>query len=276
MVVVKYTMATYNKIMCNKDRFSIATMCENWRSIAGEYDLSVELDHCCQAENMDGDKGRETKEEITAITTKEGFRAVVLHGPFNELFPAAIDPKARELAMKRFNEAAQTAISFGIKTMVVHSGYIPFVYFKEWHRDRSIEFWKEFMEDKPADFSIAIENVLDDDPYTLAEIAEKASDDRIGLCLDVGHANVVSELSINEWIDVFAPHLKHLHIHNNDGSGDYHRDLDCGTLDIAKIIDRVNLKTSNKATFTIEVLEGLRSVEWLAEKQYLRKGNSEE
>lgn len=268
-MIVKNTDTAYNGFMNIKDRLSITTVNDKWREIAKEYDLPIEFAHFCQAENMDGKKGEQTMEEARKILGEEGFRATVGHGPFNEIFPAAIDSMARAFAMKRLNMAAERLIELGIKKMVVHSGYIPFVYFKEWHRDRSVEFWQEFMADKPTDFKIAIENVLDDDPYTLRDIAAKADDKRIGLCLDVGHANIVSQLPIEEWIEEFGTHLSHWHLHNNDGKGDFHKDVFAGSLNMENIMELAASRKYSGASITIETIEGGESLKWLKERGYI-------
>lgn len=268
-----------------KERFCIATMCENWRDVAEAHGLGIESDHFCQAENMDGEKGVRAKADLSQTVKKYDVR--VLHAPFNELHPAAIDYRARELAMSRLNQAAEIAIDLGIKKVIVHSGYVPFVYFKEWHMLRSVEFWQEYMETKPDDFEICIENVLDDEPYTLTEIAEKIGDDRVGLCLDVGHANVVNHVycngaassmdvtgdagtagktSIIKWLEVMAPHLKHLHIHNNDGTGDFHKELMDGIIDMKEVLDGVIKYCKPDTTITMEVLNIENSIEWLKDK----------
>lgn len=251
-----------------KERLSIATMCDGWQDAVERYGLAVESDHFCQAENMDGDKGIAAKAELAQLVKQHNVN--ILHAPFNELHPAAIDPKARKLAMDRLNQAAEIAIEYGIKKMVVHSGYIPFVYFKEWHHARSVEFWKEFIADKPDDFEICIENVLDDEPHMLAEIAKDINDKRVGLCYDVGHANIVGECSQDEWLEVMAPYLKHLHIHNNDGSGDFHGEIMNGTVDIDRIINGVIEKCSSNATLTLEMLNCENTLDWLAAKGYYR------
>lgn len=249
-----------------KDRLIIATMCSSWRDVAEKYGLGVEGDYFCQAENMDGEKGVRAKADLAQMIKKYDVR--VMHAPFNELYPAAIDPRARALAMDRLNQAAEIAIGFGIKKMVVHSGYMPFVYFKEWHHERSVEFWKEFMADKPADFEICIENVLDDEPQMMADIAKAIGDKRVGLCLDVGHANILSKTAVTEWIDTMAPYLKHLHIHNNDGSGDFHDELMNGNLDIEQILDVALDKCDSQATITLEILNCENTLDWLKTKGY--------
>ena len=72
--------------------------------------------------------------------------------------------------------------------MVVHTGYEPLMYFKEWHLQRSVEFWRTYMEDK-GDFQIYIENVFDDEPLMMKNLIDALDDPRIKVCMDVGHAN---------------------------------------------------------------------------------------
>lgn len=250
-----------------KDRFAIATCCPSWKSIAEEFGVGIELDQFCQAKNMDG----ELATKLGAVIRKdlEQFRGMVLHAPFNELFPAAIDPKARELAMERYRQAADLAHAFGIKKMVVHSGWMPHVYFKEWHIPRSVEFWTELMADQPADFELCIENVLDDEPDMMAALAEGCADPRIGICYDIGHANIVSPRDQDDWLQTLAPHLKHLHIHNNDGEKDFHRGLTDGNLDIARLLEGVIEKCAPDTTITAEILADRESFLWLQEQGYL-------
>ena len=250
-----------------KSRLAIATCCPGWKQIAGEFGVGIELDQYCQAVNMDGDKS----EKVKAVIEKDlkQYKGLVLHAPFNELFPAAIDPRARELAMERYRQAADLAHHFGIRRMVVHSGYMPHVYFKEWHIPRSVEFWTEFMKDQPEDFEICIENVLDDEPDMMAAIARDAADPRIGLCYDAGHANIVSDRDQDDWLRTMAPYLKHLHIHNNDGNKDLHRALTDGTLDMERLLDGVLQQCAPDTTVTAEILSDRASFVWLRQQGYL-------
>lgn len=49
-----------------------------------------------------------TREEI------HGISSLWLHGPFAELIPCAIDPLARDVAMRRFRQALDAAQALGI------------------------------------------------------------------------------------------------------------------------------------------------------------------
>lgn len=250
-----------------KDRLYIATACEQHREILSRYGIGVELDQLCMPENLDEKAASAVYREIeTLLPLASGC---VLHGPFHELFPAAIDPKARKLAMERLDAAALLALKCEAKKMVVHSGYVPLIYFKEWHRDRSIEFWHEFMADKPMDFNLVIENVMEDEPYMLAELAARLKHPRIKLCLDVGHAACASKVPACEWIQVLAPYLGHLHIHNNDGVHDLHQPLMEGVIDISRMLELVIGLCDADVSITIESIYGLSSMAWLAEEGYL-------
>ena len=67
--------------------------------------------------------------EIDGLLAKA--RKCILHAPFSELFPAAIDLRARLLAMERLQQAAGYVVEYGAEKMVVHSGYVPLIFHKE-------------------------------------------------------------------------------------------------------------------------------------------------
>ncbi len=259
-----------------RNRLYIATVCSEHQKIITEYGLGAELDQFCTAENMEGGKLAFCEKEIAELSDlfphSDSFQNTVrfiLHAPFNELFPAAIDPKARALALERFSTAAELSRKHGARKMVAHSGYVPLVYYKEWHVNRSVEFWQEFMEKQPEGFNLVIENVIDDEPYMLAEIVERIGNPNVKACFDTGHAACVSSLPISEWLNVLGPHLGHLHIHNNDGSHDWHKPVMEGIVDMEQVMDFVKTKCSDDVTVTIESLEALSSVEWLRERGYI-------
>ena len=139
--------------------------------------------------------------------------------------------------MLRFRQTVQAALALGIRRIVVHSGYIPLVYFPEWFIARSIEFWREFLRDAPDGLCLALENVMEPGPDMLVQIAAAVNDPRFGLCLDVGHANTrVSETPPLDWIAPMAPWLRHVHLHNNDGDWDLHDALGQGMIPMPDIL----------------------------------------
>ncbi len=205
------------------------------------------------------------KEEI------QGIGSLWLHGPFAELIPCAIDPLAREMAMRRFRQTLNAAQTLGIRRVVFHGGFIPHVYFPEWYVEQSVLFWRELLRDIPADMTLALENVMEPSPETLVSITAQIDDPRLGLCLDVGHANTcVSETPPMDWIAPMAPWLRHVHLHNNQGGTDLHAPLDTGRIPMRAIIGTV-LETAPEATLTIENQDALPSLHWLAQQGYIEE-----
>ena len=250
-----------------KDRLYIATVCAEHEEIITKYGIGVELDQFCDPRAIDGETAEQTRVEIKRLLEKTD--KCVLHAPFSELFPAAIDPKARALAMERLRQAYELALKYGAPKMVVHSGWVPLVFFKEWHEDRSVEFWEEMMADRDNGLVITVENVMDDEPYMMAKMMERIENPNIRLCLDVGHAACVSQVDVLEWLQVLAPYLGHVHIHNNDGTHDWHKPVFDGKVDMEEFLDKVIELCAPDTTITIESLEGISSMKWLKEKGYL-------
>ena len=157
----------------------------------------------------------------------------------------------------------------GIRQVVLHGGFIPHVYFPEWYVEQSVLFWRDFLQEVPPDFVLALENVMEPSPDTLVSITAGVDDPRLGLCLDVGHANTcVSRTPPLDWIAPMAPYLRHVHLHNNRGQDDLHAPLDEGTVPMGEIIGAV-LEQAPRATFTIENQDALPSLRWLAQQGYI-------
>lgn len=247
-----------------KREINLATIDERAWELACTFDLGIELDQFCTAMYMDGPEFSTYDAEVRSMLS----RANVFHGPFNELSPCAIDPKVREISMMRYNQAYSLMHSYGLKRMVLHGGFIPLVYYPIWYVEQSVPFWKEFLADKPEDFILYLENVMEPEPEILRDIVEGIDDPRCRLCLDVGHANVdrTSNVPIEEWVKVCAPYLGHVHLHNNSGEWDYHRNLGEGSIPMDRILDLLD-EHAPGASFTFEnVDETEQSILWYMKK----------
>lgn len=71
-----------------------------------------------------------------------------------------------------------------------------------------------------------------------------------------------------EWLEVTAPYLKHLHLHNNDGTGDFHGELTDGAIDIGRLLDAILDSCSSDTTLTLELINCEKSLDWLRSKEY--------
>ena len=250
------------------NNFYISTVAMDAVETAKKYGFGLEIAEFCTALNMDMgfDYWDGTVKEKMAGADKFTF-----HAPFNELCPSAIDPLILEVAHKRYNQAYELMRSYGINKMVVHSGYLPHVYFKDYFVERSVRFWREFLQDKHEDFSLCIENVLEDAPDILIRIVKEVDDRRMGICLDIGHANtVVSNKPILEWIDEVSPFLSHIHIHNNYREYDNHNPVSDGLIDYSAAMKSLFEKRPD-VSVTIESLDAEKTASWLCENGFCER-----
>lgn len=234
---------------------------------ARKYGLGLEIADYCTAMNMDRLR-QETEPRVRAQA--EGVARRVFHGPFNELFPCAIDPLARDLAAQRFLQASCLAEAYGAEKLIFHGGFLPNVYYPCWYTEQSVLFWKELLRKLPGSQTVCVENVLESDPQWLLDIAQGVNDPRLRLCLDVGHANVCSELPVEAWLERLAPWIDHFHIHNNDRSFDTHSPLQCGSIPMKEFLLRAQ-SLCPEATYTLEVAQAEPEVQWLLAQALLEE-----
>lgn len=242
-----------------KENTYISTIASDGAAVARQYGLGLEIAEYCTAYNMDAHFA-----ETDAVVQKklEGIPKRILHAPFNELFPCAIDPKARELAKQRYVQAIRLAAHYGADKVVLHGGYNPWLYYPVWYVEQSILFWKDFLHELPKGITICLENVLEEEPGMLLDIVKAVEDPQLRLCLDVGHVNAYSKISVMDWLEAQASYISHFHIHNNDGSWDTHQPLMHGSIPMEEFLQKAELLCHN-VTFTLEVMEADSSVHWL-------------
>lgn len=252
--------------MSLRKRLYLSTIGGDCEEFAARFGLGLEMAEFCTAVNLDDER------DSWLAVCREKMRSsdrFTFHAPFNELCPFAVDPLFRDVSMRRYEQAYSTAKELLINRMVVHTGHIPILYFDSFFAERSISFWRDFLKDKPEDFELLIENVVDTDPEPIAEIMRGVDDKRCRVCLDVGHAHVSSKRDINEWLDVLMPWISHIHVHDNTGDFDGHLPLGEGSIDWKRIINRISSEAPN-ATFTLENMEYKRSVRWLIEHGFIK------
>lgn len=248
-----------------KQRIYLSTIDPEAGDIARSFGLGVEIAEYCTASNMDelfAENHKRVLEELRDVTHR------ILHGPFNELFPCAIDPKARDLAAQRYWQACVLAKKYGADKVVIHAGFVPNIYFPCWYTEQSILFWREFLKDTPEDLTICLENVMESDPNWMRDIVKEVADPRLAICLDVGHANVCSKIPVSGWLETLGPWIRHFHIHNNDSTADTHSHLTQGNIPMESLLRQAE---GLDASFTLEVTRGAADVDWLLQKGILEE-----
>lgn len=248
----------------DKSKIYLSTIAPDAVRVAKEYGVNLEIAEYCTAWNMD-----QKFAGVDGVVKKklDGIPASTLHAPYNELFPCAIDPRARELAAERYRQAIDLAKRYGSTKVIIHGGYHPLMYFPVWYIEQSILFWKAFLAEDPG-VRIVLENVLETEPGWLLDIVKGVDDPRLGLCLDIGHVNAYSGIPAMAWLEACAPDISHFHVHNNDTSRDQHNALHEGTIPMKEFLLRA-ASLCPDATFTLELMKAGPSMQWMAENGLL-------
>lgn len=247
-----------------KNNIYLSTIASDAVRVAREYGVNLEIAEYCTAWNMD-----EKFDSVDKVVKKKlaGIPGSTLHAPYNELFPCAIDKKARALAAERYRQAIDLAKRYGSTKVIIHGGYNGWLYFPVWYVEQSILFWKEFLAEEPG-VDIVLENVLEREPAWLLDIVKGVDNPRLRMCLDIGHVNAYSHISVMEWLEACAPCISHFHIHNNDGTRDQHNALNDGTIPMKEFLRQAKERCPD-ATFTFELMKDESSMEWLVENNLI-------
>ena len=167
------------------------------------------------------------------------------HAPFWDLNLGTKNPMIREATMKTFNFAYEIAKELGCTEIVVHNGFIPNTsYYEGWVKNAT-DFWLEFFKDKDNSITIMIENQCEEDCTVLQMEIDSVNDNRLKVCLDIGHAHANSNMLVEDWIKTLGNRIGYLHLHNNHGKldgrpsfkNDEHLGLDIGTINIEKVLE---------------------------------------
>ena len=243
----------------------------NTSAVAQKYGLGLELAEFCISENCD-DPSRIIdffEENVNAVKDH------IFHAPYNELFPHAIEPAIARVAAERYDQSYKLCLKYGVEKMVVHANYVPTLYFPSWFIPQQIKFWKQFLEEHPGNTQIVIENVMESLPYLITDIVKGVDDERFRMCLDLGHANLHHEKTLDEWLEECAPYISHLHIHNNDGpsdgiagTGDFHRALGNGIIDYDRLLKKADSLIGD-LTASVESYELEESAKWLVDHGFI-------
>src|SRR4030042_3389602 len=194
--------------------------------LAMNYHVGIEVAEFTIPENIDqaSTKAQVLREKLSDIPL------VGMHAPFAELVPASKDPLVRQVARTRIQQGYEVAQLIGARHLVFHSGYFPKTYQREQWIQNSYNFWIDFLDDKGPSNFFHMENVYEDDYSSLEELVDRVNqtfqEDRLTICLDIGHVNANSSKSLAEWISGLGSRIRYVHLHNNEGVLDDHLRLD--------------------------------------------------
>ena len=196
-----------------------------------------------------------------------------IHAPFLDLNPGALDPLIREVTRRRFQQVFQAAEQLRPSVIVFHPGYDDIRYGGsrlEWLKN-SIDFWGGFIPRAQAlGCIIAIENIFEKEPSTLRGLLEAVDQPCFRHCFDVGHWNMFTTVTLEEWFSELGPYIAESHIHDNSGQADEHLPPGEGQIDFSKLFSLLK-QHAPAAVLTLEAhsIERLERARSALEKHLL-------
>lgn len=200
--------------------------------LAAEYDCAFEFSDFWALEVLDDRrKQEEIIEEYARVRTD--FSKDTMHGAFLDVTIHSEDPLIREISRKRVRQSMEIAKRMGLRGVVFHTGLISGFrmehYLLHWKKENQL-FFQEIAEEYPTQ-QIFMENVFDDRPWELAELAKSMKMvGNFGVCLDYAHS-AVSGCPQKTWMEMLAPYVRHMHINDNDLKRDLHKPVGKGKID---------------------------------------------
>lgn len=204
---------------------------KEWANISEKNDISFEYNDFFLPDILD-DKN-EVNRRIEAYNSLGRDTSYdTLHGAFFDMVINSSDRKIKEISRERYIQSIEIARRLNCRGVVFHTNYI--VGFKsELYKDNWVkynaEFYHELCEKFP-DIEIFVENMFDNSPAMLSRLANECADiSNFGVCLDVAHA-CLWYLPLDKWIDALKPHIRHMHINDNNLKEDDHLALGEGRI----------------------------------------------
>ena len=176
------------------------------------------------------------------------------HAPFINMDPGSFDRKIRKVVEDRYLKVLDLACLFKPENIVYHTGYFEVIHSWFYYRwiDESMRTWNRVLNfAKKIKQKFSLENVFDPDTSNIEIFLERINSDLCGLCFDVGHYNVYSKDSIDKWFEKFRDKIFEVHIHDNDGTFDWHKAVGEGKIDFYNLFKLI-LKFCPDAILTLE------------------------
>ena len=175
--------------------------------------------------------------EALAARLRQAGARLAAHLPFFDLSPGSPDDFVRQASQDRLRAAFQLARIYAPDHMVGHPHYSAEAWggnVKGWI-ERSAQAWSELCASWPGHPPLYLENTVETSPEPLAALMEQLPDATVGVCFDIGHwhsfAMGAERRNLPQWLAALAPWIRHLHLHDNDGSSDQHKGLGHGVID---------------------------------------------
>lgn len=218
---------------------------DEFLTIAEERGLGFEIQEFAFPDVMDGDWPLRLSHYRKRLA---GFRGpLALHNAYHDLVHVSPDPEILEVARMRYDFHFKLAGELGATILVSHLNWQPLhrgARLKRW-QEGEIRFWEPYVRRAEREgLLLVMENIFAPRPELLKPVFEGLPSENFKFNLDLGHAHVLSEVPLEDWIACLGGVLAYMHVHSNDGSEDRHGSLLRGTIDFDRLfaeLDRLDL-----------------------------------
>ena len=156
---------------------------------------------------------------------RRGDISYTFHAPYMDLAPGGVDSKIRKVTLERFEHVLHLAALIKPEVVVYHPGYDKWRYgeLQDLWLKGSLEMWISLVKEaEKLGVTLALENVFEEGPETLAKLLETINSPHLGFCFDTGHWLIFSTRGLEEWIRRLGKRMVETHIHDNNGREDQH------------------------------------------------------
>jgi sugar phosphate isomerase/epimerase len=221
-----------------------------------KYVAGVELQNYDRQGVVSGEAWAKVLEQHKSILSVLPGRLAV-HGPFAGIEYGYKDHLLNEAVRKRMHMIYEMVCELKPDTLILHTGcsetMVRFSLTEDW-LEAAGKFWRDEIARYAAiGVRVVLENVAEQSPDSMIELAERVKNEHFGLCLDIGHANLCSQVPPCQWVKKMGPRLKHVHLHDNHGQSDQHLPVGKGSIDFDPFFEALN-KYVPEVTVSIEVI----------------------
>ncbi len=200
-----------------------------------------------------------TAQEKDLLPIKEkaqtvGVELYSAHSPCGDYDLTSLDDDEYNEALEVHFRSVEALALVGVQHFVVHQIGGPR---EEWpHRtERAVSALQSLCQRaSEVDMKILIENFVGYDCQMLRQLVDKVDSPALGICLDIGHANLYTQ-SMGTEIEAAGEYLWSLHVHDNHGpdSGDEHLPPGWGTINWPEVVRALN-EVGYTGPFMMEVM----------------------
>lgn len=178
-----------------------------------------------------------------------------IHGPFKDITIHSPDSSIASISKARIIDAIETAIVLDSETLILHTGINTKIRNKQYLANAiriQVDFYKEVLEQNK-NLKINIENMWESDPEPFMKMYELVENERFGICIDTGHANIFGNISVDNWIKQLGDRIKYFHLNDNFGEYDSESALGDGNINWDLVFREINSLPEQAIVAVMEV-----------------------